>query len=140
MEMTANGNENGTHCKLLWKRGFGTNCPENIVKIHERYLWGCSLQSPQENPSPKQNNFQPPNWPLNSEPWLGKSKESNNQGIQVQVKRTFRNYIFITKKSRSALHETFPIIAGGRYFNSLFQNHCFLILFQRISWPPGQDQ
>ena len=132
MKMTANGNENDTHCKLLWKRGFGTNCPENIVKIHERYLWGCSLQSPQENPSPRQNNFQPPNWPLNSEPWLGKSKESNTQGIKVQVKRAFWKLHFYYQKKQISSEWNFPNKCS-RYFNSLFQNRYSLILFQKIS-------
>ena len=33
-----------------------------------------------------------------SEPYLGKSEESNNQGIKVQVKRAFKSYSFCHDK------------------------------------------
>ena len=33
---------------------------------------------------------------FNSEPYLGISKESNNQGMKVQVKRTFKSYSFLS--------------------------------------------
>lgn len=48
---------------------------------------------------------------LNSEPKLSKSKEFNNQGIKVQVKRTFKGFSFChqkgNKKGRQALHDMY---------------------------------
>ena len=46
-------------------------------------------------------------WIWDSEPYLGSSEESNNQGIKVQFKRTFKIYSFLLKKSRQALLEIF---------------------------------
>ena len=42
------------------------------------------------------------------EPCLGRSKESNNQGTKMQIKRTFKSYTFChDKKSREAPLEIF---------------------------------
>ena len=39
-------------------------------------------------------------WVSHSEPYLGWSKESNNQGIKVQVKRTFKSYSFSSRRKK----------------------------------------
>ena len=37
---------------------------------------------------------------FNSEPYLGRSKESDNQGLKVQVKRTFKSYSYLSQETK----------------------------------------
>ena len=65
---------------------------------------------------------------LNSELQLGKSKEFNNQGTKVQVKRAFKSF-FPPKppqKNRQTLHEfsSTTSVSMHRCLNPPFQNQC----------------
>ena len=43
---------------------------------------------------------------FNSEPYLGRSKESDNQGLKVQVKRTFKSYSYLSQETKQTNKQT----------------------------------
>ena len=83
---------------------------------------------------------------LDSQVYLGKSKEFNNEGMKVQVKRAFK-FFFLPEKKADRLRIKFSLTSNTslqRWLYPLFQNHRFhfllLLVFQRIFQPSGQDQ
>ena len=87
---------------------------------------------------------------LDSEPQLGKSKELNNQGMKVLLKRTFKNYFLLSpqkiKEIRQALYKIFhhsPIeVCRGASICRFKINALFLwpSLLRRISQALVSDQ
>ena len=43
---------------------------------------------------------------FNSEPYLGRSKESDNQVLKVQVKRTFKSYSYLSQETKQTNKQT----------------------------------
>ena len=75
---------------------------------------------------------------LDSEPQLGKSKESNNQGMKLQVKRAFKSYSFLLIKIQTDSAWNWPqlqILVCSNCLNPLLQNQCPLILLPPFSNP-----
>ena len=78
-----------------------------------------------------------------SEPHPARSKESNNQGIKQQVKRTFKSYFFCheKKRDRRCLKFSWTLSTSAQQVpQPPFQNQCPLILLLSLFQPPGQDQ
>ena len=82
-----------------------------------------------------------------SEPYLVKSKEYNNQGIKVQVKRIFKAipFFLFVKKRQPLLDiflnpECYCAAGASTHQPPPFQNQCPLILLPPVFQRPGQDQ
>ena len=98
------------------------------------------------------------NWPLvktivnhrhqagchHSEVYLRRSKESNNQGIKVQVKRTLKSYSFLSrKKDEPGSAWNFPepwVIVPSKCLNPHFKINVLLFCCPLFFTPPGHDQ
>ena len=83
---------------------------------------------------------------FDSDPYLGRCKESGNQGIKVQVKRPFKSYSYLshthahrhTKQTGSAWNFSEPwVLVCSRCLNLPLQNQC--PVFCSFS-TPSQDQ
>ena len=75
-------------------------------------------------------------WICDSEPYLRWSKESNNQAVKVQFKRTFKSYSFLLQKKQTDSAWNFSecqVLVWSRCFKPQFQNQCPLILLSPLS-------
>ena len=77
-----------------------------------------------------------------SEPYLDRYKEFNNQGIKVQVKRTFKSCFLSRKKQGTGSAWSFLefwVLVHCRFLKPTFQNQCSLIMLSFLFQFSCQD-